>query len=96
MMNYLTRTNLTRLTETIIQNHLVREVLRDKQLPHLALNESLLDSELLDSIAIMEIVAFCEQTFNIEIPEDELVPEHFQTILDIAQLVQRRINLQQK
>jgi acyl carrier protein len=48
-----------------------------------------LQSELLNSIAIMQIVAFCEEMFEINIPEEELVPENFENIRVIAELVTR-------
>ena len=54
-------------------------------------DDSLLETELLDSIAIMQIVAFCEQVFDINIPEEELLPDHFETIREISQLVERRL-----
>jgi acyl carrier protein len=60
-----------------------------RQTAALDLEESLLQSELLNSIAIMQIVAFCEEMFEINIPEEELVPENFENIRIIAELVTR-------
>ena len=53
--------------------------------------DSLLESELLDSIGIMQIVAFCEQMFEISIPEEELLPEHFENVRAIGQVVERQL-----
>jgi acyl carrier protein len=75
--------------EAAIRGFLMEEVLYDKQIPVLGSRDSLLESELLDSIAIMQIVTFCEQAFEIVIPEEELLPEHFENIQSIAQLVGR-------
>jgi len=77
--------------ETEIRDFLIREVLYDKELRDLGAEDSLLESELLDSIAIMQIVAFCEQVFEISIPEEELQPDHFENIRVIGQLVERRL-----
>jgi len=76
-------------TETIIRDFVIQEVLYDKELRDLGAEDSLLESELLDSIAIMQIVAFCEQMFEISIPEEELQPEHFENVRAIGQLVER-------
>ena len=78
-------------TETIIRDFLIQEVLYDKELRDLGAEDSLLESELLDSIAIMQIVAFCEQVFEISIPEEELQPDHFENVRAIGQLVGRQL-----
>ena len=47
---------------------------------------------MLDSIAIFTTVTFLEQRFGIEIPADDVVLEHFETIGAIEQLVQRELD----
>jgi acyl carrier protein len=69
----------------------VREFLRD----HVALrddkeigrDQSLLDSGLLDSASILELVAFLEERFGIEVADEELVPENFDSIAALVRLV---------
>jgi acyl carrier protein len=78
-------------SETVIRDFIFQEVLYDKELTDLGPEDSLLETELLDSIAIMQIVAFCEQVFDIEISEEELLPEHFETVRAIAEVVERRL-----
>ncbi|GEM_PF-1252638 len=77
--------------ETVLRDFLMQDVLYDKQIPLLGPRDSLLESELLDSIAIMQIVAFCEQAFEITIPEEELLPQNFENIEAIGQLVERQL-----
>jgi acyl carrier protein len=40
----------------------------------------LLDSGLLDSLGILEVVGFVEQKFGILLSDEDLVPENFQTV----------------
>jgi acyl carrier protein len=77
--------------ETTIRDFVIQEVLYDKELADMGAEDSLLESELLDSIAIMRIVAFCEQVFEINIPDEELLPDHFENARAIGQLVERRL-----
>lgn len=77
-------------TEKVIRDFLIEEVLYDKHLADLDPDELLLKNELMDSIAVLQTVAFCEQIFEITIPEEELLPDHFETVRAIAQLVERR------
>jgi acyl carrier protein len=78
-------------TEKTIRDFLLEEILYDKQLADLGPQEPLLESELMDSISILQTVAFCERIFEISIPEEELLPDNFENIRGIAQLVERRL-----
>ena len=46
----------------------------------IAFQDDLLESGILDSLGILELVGFVEQNFGIVLSDDELVPENFQTI----------------
>ena len=77
--------------EKTIRDFLLEEILYDKQLANLGPQDTLLKDSLLDSIGILQTVTFCEQTFGISIPEEELLPDHFQNVRAIAQLVERQL-----
>jgi acyl carrier protein len=47
----------------------------------------LIENDVLDSMAIFETVAFLEDQFGIEVQDEDLVPENFETISAIARLV---------
>lgn len=73
----------------------VREFLNDQvAVRHdsdpVAPGESLLDSGLLDSASILELVTFLEKRFDFVISDEQLVPENFETIDAIVALVGSR------
>ncbi len=76
-------------TETTIQEFLTGEVFYDKELKDLKPDDSLVERGLLDSLSILKIVTFCEETFGITIPDDEVLPDHFESVRAIAGLVER-------
>jgi acyl carrier protein len=45
---------------------------------------------IIDSIALMELVAFLEERFGIQIDDEDLSAENFRTVAVIEQLVVRR------
>lgn len=47
----------------------------------------LLESGIVDSMGILEVVGFMEQEFAIQVGDEELTPENFQTIARLAQFV---------
>jgi methoxymalonate biosynthesis acyl carrier protein len=57
------------------------------QLPH---DEDLLAAELIDSLAITELVSFLEAEFAIRIEDEDLTPENFRTVDSIAAFVTRK------
>jgi acyl carrier protein len=52
-------------------------------------DEPLLGSGIIDSLGIMRLVSYIEEEFGVEVPEDQLVPEHFRTVTALAQFVDR-------
>jgi len=77
-------------TESAIREFLVTEVFYDKDLRSLKPDDSLLEKGLLDSLSILKIVTFCEESFEITIPDAEVLPEHFESVRAIAALVGRQ------
>ena len=49
--------------------------------------DDLLESGILDSLGILDLVAFVEQNFGILLSDDELLPENFQTIERLSAFV---------
>jgi acyl carrier protein len=77
-------------TESTIREFLIRDVFYDRDLANLKPDESLLERGLLDSLSILKIVTFCEESFGISIPDTDVLPDHFDSIRAIARLVERR------
>ena len=40
-----------------------------------------------DSLGVVELLAFIHEQFGVEVPDEELVPDRFETIEDIARVV---------
>lgn len=53
----------------------------------IGVDEPLLDSGILDSVGIFELVLFLEETFGVDIQDETIIPEHFETINLISAFV---------
>lgn len=66
------------------------EYIRDHA-PHLASGVTdetpLLEQGLLDSLALMRLIAFLERRYGLELPEEEITPENFGTLASIRALI---------
>ena len=76
-------------TETAIRDFLVNEVLYDKDLKDLKPEDQLIERGLLDSLSILKTVTFCEERFGITIPDQDVLPDHFESVRAIAALVDK-------
>ena len=76
-------------TEAAVRQFLVEDVFYDKDLKDLAPDDSLLAKGLLDSLSILKTVTFCEEQFGITIPDEDVLPDHFESVRAIASLVER-------
>ena len=57
---------------------------------------NLLESGVIDSLGVLELVTFLQQEFSLQVDDDELTPENFQSIQSIAQFVEQRRQLPQE
>ena len=54
--------------------------------------DHLLGSGLVDSLGILDLVAFIEREFQFTVNDEDLVPEHFKSIQTVAAFVQGKLN----
>ena len=53
-------------------------------------DDSLLDRGLIDSTGILELVTFVEETFGLKVADNDLVPENFDSVSNIAKFVESK------
>jgi acyl carrier protein len=76
-------------TESAVRDYLLTEVLYDQDLKDLPADENLIEKGLLDSLAILKMVTFCEEQFDVTIPDAEVLPDNMESVRTIAALVER-------
>jgi acyl carrier protein len=74
-------------TEDRVRQFIVKEVAWDGPADQLSDDFPLIEKDLIDSLGIYHVVSFVEEEFDIEVLDEELLPEHFGTIGGIARLV---------
>lgn len=68
----------------IIENFLFEE---DENLKE---DTSFLENGIIDSTGILELVMFIEETYGINVDDDEIIPENLDSILNIATYIKRK------
>ena len=54
---------------------------------HLNDEDSFMESGIIDSTGVLELVSFVEEKFNIDVKDDELVPDNFDSTSKLAEYV---------
>ncbi len=60
---------------------------------NLSLEDSLLEKGIIDSTGVLELVAFIEETYNVKIKDEELIPENLDSIKSISRFIQEKLDL---
>jgi len=80
-------TNINSLMKQFITDHFPsarKRALQD--------TDPLIENGIIDSLGILDVVAFMESEFRLSVEDDELVPENFQTIARITAYVEKKLN----
>src|SRR5687768_4075284 len=77
--------------EYVIRNFLNETLLLDEDSIQYTNDESFLKRNLIDSTTIMEIVLLVEANFGIEIQDNEIIPDNFDSVCKIANYVRSKL-----
>jgi acyl carrier protein len=75
--------------EEIVRTHIAQNILFSKTYPHLD-EASFLEEGIIDSMNVMELILFVEEKFGVEVIDDEIVPDNFDSVARIARFVRQK------
>jgi acyl carrier protein len=76
--------------ETVINDYISREFVRDTALLPLTDDTPLLESGILDSLSLLQLVVFLEERFGITVGDADLLPQNFETVNTICAYLRAR------
>ena len=77
--------------DEVVRQFIVENFLFGQQDKQLAADDSFLEKGIVDSAGVLELVAFLEQKYAISILTEEMIPENLDSINNLAQFVQRKL-----
>lgn len=54
--------------------------------------ESLLETGVVDSTGVLELIALIEEKYGIQVEDEEIIPENLDTILDITRYIKQKLS----
>ena len=70
-----------------IRNFIADNFMMGKNPDDLGDSDSLLDKGIIDSTGVLELIGFLEENYNIQISDEELVPENLDSVVRLVNFV---------
>ncbi|CAG0936970.1 D-alanine--poly(phosphoribitol) ligase subunit 2 [Thermoflexales bacterium] len=78
------------IPEEIIRNHIAKNILfNDKGYPY-SDEASFVEEGIIDSMNVMEMILFVEENFGIEVADEEIIPDNFNSVRKMADYIRRK------
>jgi acyl carrier protein len=74
-----------------VRDYLSRELMEDRADIILTDETNLLTEHIVDSLGIFMLITFLEERFGIAVDADEVLVENFETVADVAKLVEAKL-----
>ena len=74
-----------------LEKVLITEIAVNLERNSLAPDEDLLEKGIIDSLGVMKLLLFMEETFGIAVSDEEIIPENFQTLNNMVKFVEQKI-----
>jgi acyl carrier protein len=70
-----------------VEKFIVEEIALGSGVDSVGHNDDLLAQDVIDSLGIVELVAFLEARYGIDVGDDDLLPENFQSVNSVVAFV---------
>ena len=76
--------------ETQIRSYILENFLYTSDVSKLRNDDSFLEEGILDSTGILELLMFVEETFNVKVEDEEVLPDNFDSVDQLARYIRRK------
>lgn len=80
--------------EQTIKNFITENFLVDGDTNQLDNNQSFLESGIIDSTGMMELVSFVEGQYTIKIEDEELIPDNLDSVNNVVRFINKKLATQ--
>ncbi len=79
--------------ETQIKQFVLDTFVFDGTLDDINQDVSFMASGMIDSLGVLELISFVEETYGIEVLDDEVVPENFDSVRNLATYIHSKLDV---
>jgi acyl carrier protein len=73
-----------------VQKYILENILFSQDASQLPMDDSFLEKGIIDSTGMLEVIFFLEETFQVKVADDEMVPANLDSVNKIAAYVARK------
>jgi acyl carrier protein len=81
--------------ECSVKQFIAKELLNNCALTEIGENQPLIEQGIIDSLGILALLSFIEDTYAVRIGDDDLIPENFETLVAISAMIRSKISARQ-
>ncbi|OGP74753.1 MAG: hypothetical protein A2W09_02850 [Deltaproteobacteria bacterium RBG_16_50_11] len=74
----------------LIRKFIQHKVAKGKENREIHDEDNIITTGIIDSLGIMQLVAYIEETFSIKIKDEDIIPDHFESIATISAFIEGR------
>ena len=78
------------IRELIFNNYLIGK--EDEELSN---DDSFLEKGVIDSTGVLELIMFVEETYGIEVADEEVIPDNFDSVNKLCKYIGRKISFKE-
>jgi acyl carrier protein len=82
------------VVETIVNDYISRELINKQEMLPLRNDTPLIESGILDSLALLRLLVFLEESFNVQVDDFDFIPDNFNTVDAICAYIRAQQGLQ--
>ncbi len=79
-------------TAEIVKDFIIKDILTDAAKSNLSNEDSLLEAGIIDSLGIVKILTFLSDKFDVNVDDQDVIPENFETINAISSYIDKKKN----
>jgi len=81
--------------EQTTRNFIIENFIIDGNPDQLDNAQSFLESGIIDSTGILELVSFIEEHYDIKIEDEELIPDNLDSVNNVVKFINKKLSIQQ-
>ena len=81
--------------ENTLKKYIYKKFVRGKDGDIVGDDESLFEKGIIDSLGLIKLVSFLEERFNVQVEDDELIPDNFDTVKNIKDYIEKKLSIKQ-
>lgn len=76
--------------EQVFRKYILENFLFTEDEGELKNTDSFLDSGIIDSTGILEVINFLEEEFNLQVDDDEMIPENLDSVNNVLSFISKK------